>query len=715
MVKREFYLSNIIMAEANAATATIKFVPFVSAVESSFWVRYCRAKLETIRLNQEPVTIRLFYASNESLRLHCFGDSLLLSDDTCSRNELISMTGSLIGYNTLDDFQKVNKNQLLMDFFTKQFFDTDDQVAVQSLTSCLLATFADLKSHTVVYWFALPALVPINSLTCEPSTITLWAQPDVASLSISVDAMRRSILAQMGESANLPAYFLYSKSSDTCCPLSKTNYAKLAGVSDLVFGYFDPNTSQDTTTFGWPMRNLVAYLAFHLKLGGRSVCLIGYQPSVLRRILLDTETDAVVVEDTARKSHLSTVTQIAIQVPPADDFQLQEEGASPSYKVVGWELNARAKPGPRSVNLRPLLDPNHLAIQAADLNLRLMKWRMIPELNVERLQSTKVLLIGAGTLGCNVARVLLGWGIRDFTFVDYGRVSYSNPVRQSLFTLDDCHAEGGSGKPKAQAAADALHTIAADVKSRGIMLSIPMPGHPEDDTSIAKSVETLDTLIKETDVVYILTDTRESRWLPTVIAAAHNKLLINAALGLDSWLCMRHGAGKKDRLGCYFCSDVVAPENSTRNRTLDQQCTVTRPGLALIAGSMAVEMMVAVLHHPDGAAAPAPASQSSTFSPTVSENDQQGPLGIIPQQVRGSLVSYSMMTPKIPNFPYCTGCADSVVNAYLSDKAGLVLKCCQSTASSYLEDVSGLTAYRAQESEKLAEMENWDDDEDDGF
>jgi ubiquitin-like modifier-activating enzyme ATG7 len=70
--------------------------------------------------------------------------------------------------------------------------------------------------------------------------------------------------------------------------------------------------------------------------------------------------------------------------------QVPQEYNTDTPKVVGWELNTRGKPGPRWVNLRPLLDPQHLAIQAADLNLKLMKWRMIPSLDVERLQSTKI-------------------------------------------------------------------------------------------------------------------------------------------------------------------------------------------------------------------------------------------------------------------------------------------------------------------------------------
>lgn len=48
-----------------------------------------------------------------------------------------------------------------------------------------------------------------------------------------------------------------------------------------------------------------------------------------------------------------------------------------------------------------------LADQAVDLNLKLIKWRIAPKINLDRVKQAKCLLLGAGTLGSYVARNLL--------------------------------------------------------------------------------------------------------------------------------------------------------------------------------------------------------------------------------------------------------------------------------------------------------------------
>ena len=56
-----------------------------------------------------------------------------------------------------------------------------------------------------------------------------------------------------------------------------------------------------------------------------------------------------------------------------------------------------------------------------------------------------------------------GWGVRHITLLDNSTVSYSNPVRQSLFTFHDC---ASGGKHKAKAAVESMKLIFPGVVSR---------------------------------------------------------------------------------------------------------------------------------------------------------------------------------------------------------------------------------------------------------
>ena len=47
---------------------------------------------------------------------------------------------------------------------------------------------------------------------------------------------------------------------------------------------------------------------------------------------------------------------------------------------------------------------DYIADQMVDLNLKLMHWRILPSLDLDKVAATKCLLLGAGTLGCYVAR-----------------------------------------------------------------------------------------------------------------------------------------------------------------------------------------------------------------------------------------------------------------------------------------------------------------------
>eukprot|EP01114_Cavostelium_apophysatum_P021406 TRINITY_DN7457_c0_g1_i3.p1 TRINITY_DN7457_c0_g1~~TRINITY_DN7457_c0_g1_i3.p1 ORF type:complete len:569 (-),score=161.84 TRINITY_DN7457_c0_g1_i3:54-1760(-) len=534
------------------------------------------------------------------------------------------------------------------------------------LSRFLLISYADIKKYKFYFWFAFPALAFEQPIAAHPP------KP----ISASFTAEQISDLKKIHEERSYPAFFLLKKDGDRLRLGLLSEWESFKNEKDVTVGFVDP--SARPLHPGWPLRNFLMLIAKQWKLDKVKV---------------------VCYRDWSTFTGESTSITIDVVFPTGYRDSLGDNVPT----AIGWEKNHQGKLAPKFVSLGQTLDPIRLAASSVDLNIKLMQWRLLPSLNLSKITSTRCLLLGAGTLGCSVARSLMAWGVRTITFLDNGQVSFSNPVRQSLYTFQDC-LDGG--KPKAETAAERLKLIFPDMVTSGKTMSIPMPGHPiskDQVDSVRADVDLLQQLVNDHDAVFILTDSRESRWLPTVMCAAQGKLLINCALGFDSYLVMRHGVStpeEKSELGCYFCNDVVQPQDSQRDRTLDQQCTVTRPGLSAITGAMAAEILVSLLHHPKGMNAPAETAKDIA-SPST-------PFGIIPHTIRGFLSQFNNVLVTGQAYDKCTACSKTVVEEYKKNGFNFLLQAFNTP--SFLEDLTGLT-----EMKKEAEEIDWENAEEDDF
>ena len=627
------------------------------------------------------------------------------------------LRGKLVCMNIMQEF---------IDFDKKQFLDKLGNEIKESILSGEaledperhlsrfgLLVYADLKKYNFYYWFSFPAinypenvnqrLAPNHDESKGRSITEYFSYEQSKRIQEEYDKPYRERGFQRG-------YFIIVLEDDAqnvkCLPLtSYKQYADRDGCS-IFCAFTDPSANQEHP--GWPMRNFLALLSVQFGLKHIKILRIRRgQPNLHSKLDI----------------HLSRVVEIVCDIVDGNSILKREVLWQPL--VTGWEKNEAQQMAPKRVNLSNLLDPKRLADDAVNLNLRLMKWRLLPGLDLDRIANTKCLLLGCGTLGCHIARGLLAWGIKSISLVDNSKISYSNPVRQSLYTFEDC-VQAGQGVYKVEVAAASLRRIHPMINVNAHVLSIPMPGHHIAENEVdqtKKDVERLESLIENHDVTFLLMDTRESRWLPTVIAMSKQKLVINAAIGFDTFLLQRYGSRNysdlltevpststgrtipskmssdscsaksdavhlaSDKLGCYFCNDIVAPGDSTLDRTLDQQCTVSRPGVSMMVSAMAVELLASIVSSELGPKTPAPIEVNNDLS-LLNEEDLGSELGIVPHSIRGNLNRYHIYMPTSPSFNKCSACSVAVIKAYRESGYEFLHRVFEDP--SYLEEVAGL-------------------------
>ncbi|OCK73570.1 hypothetical protein K432DRAFT_312517, partial [Lepidopterella palustris CBS 459.81] len=155
---------------------------------------------------------------------------------------------------------------------------------------------------------------------------------------------------------------------------------------------------------------------------------------------------------------------------------------------------------------------------------------------------------------------------------------------------------------------------------------------------------------------------------------------------------------------------------SIKDATLDQQCTVTRPGIAPLASSLLVELLVSILQHPLRAHAPATTSSSPPPPPLKPAHPSLPPpfvhpLGALPHTIRGFLSSFSNMLVAGRPYDCCSACSDGILNLYRKDNWEFVKRALNERG--WVEEVSGLAEVqrRAEEAAKGDGLD-WDEEGD---
>ncbi|PSR76436.1 hypothetical protein BD289DRAFT_486853 [Coniella lustricola] len=684
--------------------ADVKFAAFNSQIELPFYSALFSSKLDHDKLDDSARFVLGTYEANpaaspdDSARLLILGNALTNNSVGLSQ---CRAEGTIKNVNTIEDFKATNK-QAMLQTAGRQIWDAIKDGTIYSIPSLLashtILSYADLKKYRFTYWFAFPVLHSDPSWK-RVADIQRFTSAESTALVDSVGTWRYSV------DSREYGFFLAKKVRDGEDSRSKNSFDSAA--EDLGFkwaigslrafehGFFDNVPDEDCyvafvdpSTYAehpsWPLRNLLVLIRqrYHL-----------------------TKVNILCFRDTQARRHEAR----SLVLPLAMD-KVSEMEVSVMPKVTGWERNQSGKLSARHASLGDYMDPKKLADQAVDLNLKLMKWRISPGLDLDTVRNTSCLLLGAGTLGSYVSRNLMGWGVRKITFVDNGAVSFSNPVRQPLFEFKDAL---NGGTPKALRAAEMLQQVSPSVVSEGHVLSVPMLGHPITDEAKTKADFTkLKELIESHDVVFLLMDSRESRWLPTVMGKAAGKIVMNAALGFDTYVVMRHGATPQDgsdkTLGCYFCNDVVVATDSQKDLTLDQQCTVTRPGGAAIASALLVELLASILQHPESHHARAPVPSNDEHM-SYERDPISHPLGLVPHQIRGYLSTFQNMLVRGESYPNCSACSKTIIDAYKHDGYAFVKRALDER--DYVAELSGLAEVQRRAEAMAGEMELSDDEE----
>lgn len=152
-----------------------------------------------------------------------------------------------------------------------------------------------------------------------------------------------------------------------------------------------------------------------------------------------------------------------------------------------------------------------------------------------RLKSARVVMIGAGGLGCPASETLVRAGLGQVHLIDDDVIEASNLQRQTLFLPDDI------GKPKALTAAHMLQQINPLISARGTVARL----------SQDNAYELLDMASGKPDLLLDCTDNFATRDIINRISVRYQIPLLSAsAIAMQGQLALFE---PQLNTGCYYC------------------------------------------------------------------------------------------------------------------------------------------------------------------
>ncbi len=187
----------------------------------------------------------------------------------------------------------------------------------------------------------------------------------------------------------------------------------------------------------------------------------------------------------------------------------------------------------------------------------------------KKIKKAKVLVIGAGGLGCPLLIYLASSGVCNIGLVDFDKIELSNLNRQVLFNTSDI------GKFKVDQAKSKINKIYKKIKIKTFKMKI--------------SSRNINSILKNFDIICDGTDNFDSRYLINDYCKKSKKILISAAISKFDGQIFKYNFKKKGS-----CMRCFMPERPLETNNCETD-GIFAPVAGIVGALQANEVLKTVL------------------------------------------------------------------------------------------------------------------------